>query len=174
LSVLSHDKYEADNPRQNEQGLKFYLPHLFRVRSHAWTIVQCTLCRRLPKRPRRRAAVCVRLSLGRHLRLTPAARPQRCTRAKYDRINALKLPRCSIRSQMRGRPMLHRTASVACPWSLSGFCDGEIVLLICPTCQVFGPNRRLRRPPATLHGVVFDIFGGSHGEPARRHRPEGA
>jgi hypothetical protein len=25
-----------------------------------------------------------------------------------------------------------------------------------------------------LHGVVFDIFGGSHGNPARRHRPEGA
>jgi hypothetical protein len=25
-----------------------------------------------------------------------------------------------------------------------------------------------------LHGVVFDIFGGSQGEPARRHRPEGA
>ena len=42
--------------------------------------------------------------------------------------------------------------------------------LICPTCQVFGPNRRLRRPPATLHGVVFDIFGGSRGDPARRHR----
>jgi len=59
----------------------------------------------------------------------------------------------------RGRLTLQRTASVACPWSFGGFCDDEIVPLICPTCQIFGPNRRLRRPPATLHGVVFDIFG---------------
>ena len=46
------------------------------------------------------------------------------------------------------------------------FWDGEIVLLICPTCQVFGPNGRLRRPLATVHGIVFDIFGESRGEPA--------
>jgi hypothetical protein len=48
----------------------------------------------------------------------------------------------------------------------SKFRDDEIVPLICPTCQVFGPNRRLRRSPATLHGVVFDIFGASRGAPA--------
>jgi hypothetical protein len=58
--------------------------------------------------------------------------------------------------------------------SFSGFWDDEVVPLICPTCQVFGPNGRLRRPPATVHGVVFDIFGGSRGDPARRHHPEGA
>src|SRR5882724_12329030 len=84
-----------------------------------------------------------------------------------------KLSRCSIRSQVAGRLTLQRTASVACPWSSSGFCDDQIVPLICPTCQIFGPSRRLRRPPATLHGVVFDIFSASRGGPARRHRPEG-
>ena len=46
--------------------------------------------------------------------------------------------------------------------------------LICPTCQIFGPNRRMRRPPATLHGVVFDIFGESRGDgvinPASKNR----
>jgi hypothetical protein len=25
-----------------------------------------------------------------------------------------------------------------------------------------------------LHGVVFDVFDGSRGDPARRHHPEGA
>jgi hypothetical protein len=58
-------------------------------------------------------------------------------------------------------------ASILRTPSFSEFRDDEIVPLICPTCQVFGPNRRLRRPPATLHGVVFDIFGGSCGEPAQ-------
>ena len=57
--------------------------------------------------------------------------------------------------------------------SFSEFRDDHIVPLICPTCQIFGPSRRLRRPPATLHGVVFDIFGASRGVAARRHRPEG-
>jgi hypothetical protein len=32
----------------------------------------------------------------------------------------------------------------------------------------------LRRPPVTLHGVVFDVFDGRRGDPARRHHPEGA
>jgi len=56
----------------------------------------------------------------------------------------------------------------------SEFRDDEIVPLICPTCQVSVPNRQLRRPPATLHGVVFDIFGESRGDRARRRGPEGA
>ena len=69
---------------------------------------------------------------------------------------------------------LDATASVACPWSFSGSWNDEIVPLICPTCQIFGPNRRMRRPPATLHGVVFDIFGESRGDgvinPASKNR----
>jgi hypothetical protein len=67
-----------------------------------------------------------------------------------------------------GRPTLHRTAPVACPRSFIRFWDDEVVPLICPTCQLFGRSHRLRRAPATLHGVVFDIFGGSGGDQARR------
>jgi hypothetical protein len=42
------------------------------------------------------------------------------------------------------------------------------VPLICPTCQAFGPNGRLRWAPATVHGVVFDIFGGSRDQHLER------
>ena len=49
----------------------------------------------------------------------------------------------------------------------SGFWEDEVVPLICPTCQVFDPNGRLRRPPATVHGVVFDIFSGSRDQTFR-------
>ena len=68
----------------------------------------------------------------------------------------------------------HDRINIARTQSFSEFWDDEIVRLICPTCQAFGPNRRLQRPPATLHGVVFDIFGGSRSDPARRHCPESA
>src|SRR3954465_14563147 len=86
----------------------------------------------------------------------------------------------SARQRKRRRRILNgpatrnMIASILRTQSSSEFRDDEIVPLICPTCQVFGPSRRLRRPPATLHGVVFDIFGASRGVPARRHRPEGA
>jgi hypothetical protein len=35
-----------------------------------------------------------------------------------------------------------------------------------PDVSSIGSKRRFRRPTATLHGVVFDIFGGSRGDPA--------
>src|ERR1700680_1857238 len=38
-------------------------------------------------------------------------------------------------------------------------CDDEDMPVICPTCQVLPKARPCRRPPATLHGVVFDILG---------------
>ena len=57
--------------------------------------------------------------------------------------------------------------AIAGPRAFSGLCDDEGVPLICPTCQVLPPKRPCRRPPATLHGVVFDIFVGSHSDPAR-------
>jgi hypothetical protein len=63
-----------------------------------------------------------------------------------------------------GRPTLQRTASVACPWSSSGFWDAGVVPLICPTCQAhFGliENANAGNHLATVHGVVFDVLGGS-------------
>ena len=56
-------------------------------------------------------------------------------------------------------------------------CDNEGVPLICPTCQVSAQSVRYRRPPATLHGVVFDIFGWEpqrRGVSSRDTLPEGA
>jgi hypothetical protein len=41
----------------------------------------------------------------------------------------------------------------------SRLCDDEIVLLICPTCQVSAQSVGSGDRPATLHGVVFNIFG---------------
>jgi hypothetical protein len=35
-----------------------------------------------------------------------------------------------------------------------------------PDVSTIGSKRRFRRPTATLHGVVFDIFGGSRRDPA--------
>src|SRR5712691_2938056 len=52
--------------------------------------------------------------------------------------------------------------AIAGPRAFSGLCDEEGVPLICPTCQVLAQGVPL---PATLHGVVFDIFGR---EPQRR------
>jgi len=46
-----------------------------------------------------------------------------------------------------------------------GLCDDEGAPLILPDVSSVGPKRPCRRPPATLHGVVFDIFGW---EPKRR------
>src|SRR6267154_4440246 len=46
--------------------------------------------------------------------------------------------------------------AIAGPRAFSGLCDEEGVPLICPTCQVLAQGVPL---PATLHGVVFDIFG---------------
>jgi hypothetical protein len=37
--------------------------------------------------------------------------------------------------------------------------DDEGVPLICPTCQIVFSEHPCRRLRATLHGVVFDIFG---------------
>jgi hypothetical protein len=71
--------------------------------------------------------------------------PQRCADAEHDRINALKL-------------------------SSSRFWDNEIVPLICPTCQAyFGltEDAHAGNHLATVHGVVFDVLGGSRD--ARRH-----
>src|SRR5712675_186231 len=48
--------------------------------------------------------------------------------------------------------------AIAGPRAFNGLCDDEGVPLICPTCQVFCPKHPCRRLPATLHGVVFDIF----------------
>src|SRR5712675_1264303 len=48
--------------------------------------------------------------------------------------------------------------AIAGPRAFNGLCDNEGVPLICPTCQVFCPKHPCRRLPATLHGVVFDIF----------------
>ena len=63
---------------------------------------------------------------------------------------------------------------VTCQWPLTGFEDGEIVPLICPACQVFGPDGRLRVPPLTVHGVVFDIFGNKPRRPGATAAPDGA
>ena len=59
-------------------------------------------------------------------------------------------------------------------WSSSRFWDAGIVPLICPTCQAyFGSieNANVGNHLATVHGVVFDVLGGSRD--ARRHS-EGA
>jgi hypothetical protein len=72
---------------------------------------------------------------------------------------------------VKGPATRRMIASIGRVQSFSEFRDGQIVPLICPTCQIFGSIRRPRRPPATLHGVVFDIFGGSRGGPARWRRP---
>ena len=50
------------------------------------------------------------------------------------------------------------------PWAFYKLRDGEIVPLICPTCQnVFAgcSKHPCQRHHATLHGVVFDILVGS-------------
>ncbi len=60
----------------------------------------------------------------------------------------------------------HSISSGACAWSFCEFWDRETVPLICLKCQVFGSSGRLRRPPVTVHGVVFDIFGEGRSEPA--------
>jgi hypothetical protein len=97
--------------------------------------------------------------LGKRRAAAPRAPcPQVCTHAEYDRINELKLPRCSIRSQVRGGPTRHRKASVAGPQSFSEFWDHEIVPLNCPTCQGFGPNRRLRRASGYFAWGCFRHF----------------
>jgi hypothetical protein len=56
------------------------------------------------------------------------------------------------------RPNHTEQRAIAAPRAFNGLCDDEGVPLICPTCQVLPPKRPCRRPPATLHGVVFDIF----------------
>src|SRR5712671_7479307 len=63
------------------------------------------------------------------------------------------------------RPNHTERRAIAGPRAFNGSCDDEGMPLICPTCQVLPPKRPCRRPPATLHGVVFDIFGW---EPQRR------
>ena len=63
------------------------------------------------------------------------------------------------------RPNHTEQRAIAAPRAFNGLCDDEGVPLICPTCQVLPPKRPCRRLPATLHGVVFDIFGW---EPKRR------
>ena len=65
------------------------------------------------------------------------------------------------------RPNHTEQRAIAAPRAFNGLCDDEGVPLICPTCQVLPPKRPCRRPPATLHGVVFDIFVGSHSDAAR-------
>jgi hypothetical protein len=75
-----------------------------------------------------------------------------------------------------GRLTLQRTSSVASPRSFGEFWDDEIVPLICPTCQVeFGltENTNAGNHLATVHGVVFDVLGGSGGDRVRRHHSEG-
>jgi hypothetical protein len=52
------------------------------------------------------------------------------------------------------------------PRAFNGLCDDEGVPLICPTCQVFAQSVLAGARPATLHGVVFDIFVGSHSDAA--------
>jgi hypothetical protein len=55
--------------------------------------------------------------------------------------------------------------------SFSELRDDQVVPLICPTCQIFRFMPPDGAAAATLHGVVFDIFGGSRGGPARWRRP---
>src|SRR5438874_4741465 len=77
--------------------------------------------------------------------------------------------RCSSRRWCDRCLALQWTASVACRWSFSRFWDDEVLPLICPTCQVaFGltENANAGNHLATVHGVVFDVLGGSRG--ARR------
>src|SRR6266704_4124278 len=50
--------------------------------------------------------------------------------------------------------------AIARPRAFNGLCDDEGVPLICPTCQVFAQRASVPATAATLHGVVFDIFGG--------------
>src|SRR5437764_15449583 len=65
-------------------------------------------------------------------------------------------------------------SSAPAPRGLCGvrgtFCrlgENGLVPLICPTCQNFSPDRSsIQRPPATLHGVVFDIFSSERRGPA--------
>src|SRR6266702_5787198 len=64
------------------------------------------------------------------------------------------------------RPNHPERRAIAGPRALNGLCDDEGVPLICPTCQVLTPRRPCRRPPATLHGVVFDFLVGSHRDAA--------
>jgi hypothetical protein len=55
-----------------------------------------------------------------------------------------------------------RTASIACPWSFSRFWDDEIVPLICPTCQGFGPRvgpNRFRSKPSVAAAVRLLCMG---------------
>src|SRR6266702_2754542 len=65
------------------------------------------------------------------------------------------------------RPNHTEQRAIAAPRAFNGWCDDEGVPLICPTCQVLPPKLPCRRPPATLHGVVFDIFVGNHSDAAR-------
>jgi len=58
-------------------------------------------------------------------------------------------------------------AEIADPQASSGLCDDEGVPLICPTCQVLAQSVLAGDRLLTLHGVVFDIFVGSHSDAAR-------
>ena len=60
------------------------------------------------------------------------------------------------RSGKRGGP---EQRAIAGPRAFNGLCDDEAMPLICPDVSSIGPTRPCRRLPATLHGVVFDIFG---------------
>ena len=71
-------------------------------------------------------------------------------------------------------------AEIADPQASSGLCDDEGVPLICPTCQVLAQSVLAGDRLLTLHGVVFDIFVGSHSDAAwlqdsclKAHTPTG-
>src|SRR5256885_301176 len=56
--------------------------------------------------------------------------------------------------------------AIAGPRAFNGLCDDEGVPLICPTCQVLAQRVCAGDCLATLHGVVFDIFGWGHSDAA--------
>lgn len=61
-------------------------------------------------------------------------------------------------------------ASMLCARGRSAnFRDDALVPLICPTCQASPLKSELASAgsPATVHGVVLDIFVGRRGDPAR-------
>ena len=79
----------------------------------------------------------------------------------------------SARSEHVGRdfrPNHTEQRAIAGPQAFNGLCDDEGVPLICPTCQVFAQRASVPATAATLHGVVFDIFGGPDHRTAAQKR----
>src|SRR5437667_848556 len=68
---------------------------------------------------------------------------------------------------VRGFAKIAPGSAIVGPRAFSGLCDDEGVPLICPTCQVLAQSVLAGDRLLTLHGVVFDIFVGSHSDAAR-------